>query len=55
MNVCQQRTIKELLTTTLKLNDRLAKLEENATLCMQCAELSSGPYPEDTPDVPVGS
>ncbi|KAH3804684.1 hypothetical protein DPMN_132972 [Dreissena polymorpha] len=51
MNVSQQTTIKELQTTAENLRNRLAQLEENAALCMPCAELSLGPYPEDTPDV----
>ncbi|KAH3808402.1 tumor necrosis factor ligand superfamily member 10-like [Dreissena polymorpha] len=51
MNASQQTKIKELQTTTENLRNRLAQLEENATLCMPCAELSLGPYPEDTPDV----
>ncbi|KAH3804714.1 hypothetical protein DPMN_133002 [Dreissena polymorpha] len=51
MIASQQTTIKELQTTMENLRNRLAQLEENATLCIPCAELSLGPYPEDTPDV----
>ncbi|KAH3808401.1 tumor necrosis factor ligand superfamily member 10-like [Dreissena polymorpha] len=51
MTIRQQETIEELQTTTENLRSRLAQLEENAKLCLPCAELSLSPFPEDTPEV----
>ncbi|XP_052216695.1 uncharacterized protein LOC127834716 isoform X1 [Dreissena polymorpha] len=49
MNIRHQVTISNLLTTTETLRSALAKAEDRSNLCLPCADLSLGPFPENTP------
>lgn len=51
LSIRQHATITSLKTTTETLRSALAQTEDRPNLCLPCADLSLGPFPEDTPEL----